>query len=197
VVDEDAALGRLVVADFAEARVLDRLMMYERRIESSLYRTMAQLRKEREAREAREVAATREGGSRSQGGLSAGQEPATPAKLGSFGANSMAEGGSSAAKITPNGVTTNPAAGAELGSFGANSMPEGATSVAKITPYGVTTSPGSASGEALAVDQDHGQDAHVTETPDGVATKGAKTTPCGAVEWAGRTRGPVAGARGA
>ena len=56
VVDEDAALGKLVVADFAETRVLDRLLMYERRIESSLYRTMAQLRKEREARQAREAA---------------------------------------------------------------------------------------------------------------------------------------------
>ena len=52
VVDEDAALGKVVVADFAEARVLDRLLMYERRIESSLYRTMAELRREREARAA-------------------------------------------------------------------------------------------------------------------------------------------------
>ena len=50
VVDEDAALGKVVVADFAGARVLDRLLMYERRIESSLYRTMAELRREREAR---------------------------------------------------------------------------------------------------------------------------------------------------
>jgi len=48
VVDEDAALGEVVVDDFAGARVLDRLLMYERRIESSLYRTMAQLRRERQ-----------------------------------------------------------------------------------------------------------------------------------------------------
>jgi len=47
VVDEDAALGQVVVEDFGGARVLDRLLMYERRIESSLYRTMAQLRQER------------------------------------------------------------------------------------------------------------------------------------------------------
>jgi hypothetical protein len=52
VLDEDAALGKAVVADFAEARVLDRMLMYERRIESSLYRTMTELRKEREARAA-------------------------------------------------------------------------------------------------------------------------------------------------
>jgi hypothetical protein len=43
--DGDLALGRTVVRDFSSARVLDRLLMYERRIESSLYRTMAELRK--------------------------------------------------------------------------------------------------------------------------------------------------------
>jgi hypothetical protein len=52
VLDENTALAQAVVEDFAEARVLDRLLMYERRIESSLYRTMAELRKEREARTA-------------------------------------------------------------------------------------------------------------------------------------------------
>ncbi len=48
VIDEDAALGQVVVEDFGGARVLDRLLMYERRIESSLYRTMAELRNERQ-----------------------------------------------------------------------------------------------------------------------------------------------------
>jgi len=33
------------VQDFAGARILDRLVMYERRIEGSLYRTMAELEK--------------------------------------------------------------------------------------------------------------------------------------------------------
>jgi len=164
VVDENAALGRVVVADFAETRVLDRLLMYERRIESSLYRTMAQLRREREAR----VAATREEGARLQGGLPTGQESATPAKLASFNANSMPEGASSVPKITPYGVTTSPARPAELASFGANSVPEGVSSVAKITPDGVTTSPGSLSGQVLPVVGNHGQDAHVTETPAAV-----------------------------
>jgi len=41
VLDENTALGKLVVEDFAQARVLDRMLMCERRIESSLYRTMA------------------------------------------------------------------------------------------------------------------------------------------------------------
>ena len=43
--DGDPATGRTVVRDFSDARVLDRLLMYERRIESSLYRTMAELQK--------------------------------------------------------------------------------------------------------------------------------------------------------
>jgi len=49
--DGDLTLGRTVVRDFANARVLDRLLMYERRIESSLYRTMAELQKLRRAQD--------------------------------------------------------------------------------------------------------------------------------------------------
>ncbi len=45
--DEELALGRIVVKDFAEARVLDRLLMYERRLEHSLCRMLGELRKER------------------------------------------------------------------------------------------------------------------------------------------------------
>jgi hypothetical protein len=39
------ALGRLAVKDFANARVLDRLLMYERRIENSLYKTLLELQR--------------------------------------------------------------------------------------------------------------------------------------------------------
>jgi len=91
VLNENATLAKLVVEDFAEARVLDRLLMYERRIESSLYRTMAQLRKERERRQARATAAT-EGAPCSDGDLPAGRESAAPPKLGSFGAQPSPEG---------------------------------------------------------------------------------------------------------
>jgi hypothetical protein len=45
--DPDLAVGRAAAKDFANSRILDRLMMYERRIEGSLYRTMAELRKVR------------------------------------------------------------------------------------------------------------------------------------------------------
>jgi len=39
------ALGRLAIKDFSNARVLERLLMYERRIESSLYKTILELQR--------------------------------------------------------------------------------------------------------------------------------------------------------
>ncbi|MGE5295002.1 MAG: hypothetical protein ACM3VT_09250, partial [Solirubrobacterales bacterium] len=50
--EEEVILGQVVMTDFARAQVLDRLLVHERRIESSLYRTMRELRREREARTA-------------------------------------------------------------------------------------------------------------------------------------------------
>jgi len=41
----ELALGRLVVKDFSNERVLDRLLMYERRIENSLYKTLLELQR--------------------------------------------------------------------------------------------------------------------------------------------------------
>jgi hypothetical protein len=39
------ALGRLAIKDFSNARVLERLLMYERRIEHSLHKTIFELQK--------------------------------------------------------------------------------------------------------------------------------------------------------
>jgi len=39
------ALGRMAIKDFSRARVLDRLLMYERRIEHSLYKTLLELQR--------------------------------------------------------------------------------------------------------------------------------------------------------
>jgi len=39
------ALGRLAIKDFSNARVLERLLMYERRIEHSLYKTILELQR--------------------------------------------------------------------------------------------------------------------------------------------------------
>jgi len=41
----DLALGRMAIKDFSNARVLDRLLMYERRIENSLYKTILELQR--------------------------------------------------------------------------------------------------------------------------------------------------------
>jgi len=48
---DELALGRVVVNDFSNARVLDRLLMYERRIEHSLYKTMSEFQRLRLMRE--------------------------------------------------------------------------------------------------------------------------------------------------
>jgi len=40
-----ATLGRMILEDFSRSAVLERLLRYERRIESSLYRTLSQLRR--------------------------------------------------------------------------------------------------------------------------------------------------------
>jgi len=47
----DLTLGRVVVRDFGHSRVLDRLGLYERRIEHSLYKTMGEFQKLRLLRE--------------------------------------------------------------------------------------------------------------------------------------------------
>jgi len=39
------ALGRLAIKDFSNARVLDRLLMYERRMEHSLYKTLLEFQR--------------------------------------------------------------------------------------------------------------------------------------------------------
>jgi len=41
----ELALGRLAIKDFANARVIDRLLMYERRIEHSLYKTLLEFQR--------------------------------------------------------------------------------------------------------------------------------------------------------
>ncbi|HPC94020.1 MAG TPA: hypothetical protein PLU87_03695 [Sedimentisphaerales bacterium] len=48
----DSALGRIVISDFRCAKVLERLGLYERRIEQGLYRTLDELEKVRQLRSA-------------------------------------------------------------------------------------------------------------------------------------------------
>ena len=47
---DDRILGRMLVEDFSHDRVLDKLSLYERRIETSMYRTMRELREQKRMR---------------------------------------------------------------------------------------------------------------------------------------------------
>jgi hypothetical protein len=148
VAEDESPWGRVVVEDFTRARVLDRLLLYERRIESSLYRTMGELRRFRAEGQAHAAAETPDGVTtnllaaaaeevpRSENRLQAGEESVTPPTLGSFGANAVA--GTETRKVTLGGPQT---------------------------PAGVARGTG-----ILPVVGNHGQDAHATETPAGVTT---------------------------
>jgi hypothetical protein len=50
----ELALGRLAVKDFSDARVLEHLLMYERRIENSLYKTLLEFQRLSIARKLKE-----------------------------------------------------------------------------------------------------------------------------------------------
>ncbi len=112
--DPDFVLGRVVVEDLSNARVIERLGLYERRIESSLYRTMRELRMAKKDKDRRsevgdqpvtagsQAAPGRSvcpGGAESEAGRAGIEEPAaglptSDRELGTSGA-------------TPCGVTTN------------------------------------------------------------------------------------------
>jgi len=123
--EEEVILGQVVMTDFARAQVLDRLLVHERRIESSLYRTMAELRKEREVRTAANASVE---ASHSKDNPPPDQEPAAPAEFASFGANPAEE----AARV---GEVSSDSSDFTLQTSHFELLEE------KITPYGVTTNP--------------------------------------------------------
>jgi len=63
------AVDRRIVQDFNELRTFDRLLIHERRIENSLYRTMAELEKRRLLRQSAPAAGTPQGRQASGGDL--------------------------------------------------------------------------------------------------------------------------------
>jgi len=97
--EEARALGRRVAQDFAGARILDRLLVYERRIEGSLYRTMAELEKRQRLRRERETGQEGEEGSGRYGGAS--REPPADFTLDNLLA------ALAVLEETPDGATTN------------------------------------------------------------------------------------------
>ena len=58
--EPELVLGRAVIKDYSNSRVLDRLLMYERRIENSMLKIMNELRRLRIIRELEEANATEE-----------------------------------------------------------------------------------------------------------------------------------------
>jgi hypothetical protein len=52
---DDLALGYIAMWDFAEQRALERLSMYERRFEASLFKTMAELKKLQRMRQSEQI----------------------------------------------------------------------------------------------------------------------------------------------
>jgi len=151
--DEEAViLGQVVMTDFARAQVLDRLLVHERRIENSLYRTMRELRKEREARKTAEVPHSQGNPAvnkvnpvnevnkvltpRSKGNLAVDREPPIPAELASFG------GGVSSVKCQVSSEQ-GPVSG-----YGSDFTLE--TSHLKLAPASCETNPISAGGRALS-----------------------------------------------
>jgi hypothetical protein len=188
--EEEVILGQVVMTDFARAQVLDRLLVHERRIEGSLYRTMAELRREQEARKASEASpsqanpeADREVNKvnqvnkvltpRSEGALAVDREPAIPAELASFGESASEEAASGASDLT-----------LQTSHFKLEEE--------KITPHGVTTNEAEPATQA-AVEPFHASRAILRNEPnlpgqlgDGGAVKGLDAV-------AGRTLGcPIA-----
>ncbi len=60
ITDDHLLLARIATRDWSDARVLDKMMMYERRIESSMYRTMNELNKLQKARKTEQDRAARQ-----------------------------------------------------------------------------------------------------------------------------------------
>ncbi|MCL5281106.1 MAG: hypothetical protein M1376_14495, partial [Planctomycetes bacterium] len=99
------------VEDFANARVLDRLLVYERRIENSLYRTLRELREQKRVRLAGAPAeAIRCMSERISGGTSVLPVVRNPGQDGDLKREVSRLGTHAHATATPAGVTTHPSA---------------------------------------------------------------------------------------
>jgi len=148
----DPVVGLTVVKDFSETRVLERLLVCERRLENSLYRTMAELRQVQGQRQGAAEGARGDSRSRrSREGQGRGgpfhRVPQTRPPDFTL-ADLLAKIG--AQEDEPAGATTN-APEAQSQSCETNPIPPSGTGI-------------------LPVNEDHRQDADATIPPDGVTT---------------------------
>jgi hypothetical protein len=120
--DPALAVGRMLKRDYAHERGLERLMVYERWIENSLYRSMKELRQVQSERKAQD--SDGEGVSRASRPRSEGETPST--------------------RQTPCGVTTNGVDSAKQSQFAAEEgghSPPGETGPDHPMPHGQTSLP--------------------------------------------------------
>ena len=161
-VPADPVLGRMLVADFSGARVLERVLLYERRIESSLYRARAELRQLRNQR----VNSARRGAASVAGKMGWGldtDEPAMSAR------NRWRQTEANGSGQGPQGGSQESVAGSRLGTAGQTNPISGPLPLGRAAfPGGPAcqtkpmdvTAPGLG---GLGGDLEHGRDAHATE----------------------------------
>ncbi len=185
--EEALAADRKVVKDFAEGRILDRLLVYEGRIEHHLYRTMAQLEKRQRLGRERAAASSPCDGS-DESGTSESVESEYPDGISGLAAPTAVGPAAGVCTNVPEAETckTNPispgdgwdeAAGA--GDVGQSCK----TNPICGSPSGTGIPSAPLSGQALPVKEDHRQacpepcerDADATIPPDGGTTNLAQT----------------------
>jgi hypothetical protein len=197
--DGDLSLGRTVVRDFSGARVLDRLLMYERRIERSLYRTMAELQKLRRAekpqahdagigsrtrRDAKEDTRIKVSGGQCPPYEAPVLDPAGDAHVSKASCLRTAGGTPATRPPADREFMTDCAKQSQLSPVdGVHSPPHESSeaSPGEETPYGVITSAGDSAKQSQVppVDSVHGtpcENGHASDceqTPDGVTTSAA------------------------
>ena len=146
--DPSLAVGRATVRDYSHNKVLDRLMMYEQRIEGCLYKTMAELRKVRLTPASK---ATDSG--------NGDQAPARP--------ETMTDSAKQTQFAAADGQQSPPCTKDDVS---CETKPIESAGVVCSVPVRASRSTG-----ILPVILNHGRDAHATETPYGVTTSEARS----------------------
>jgi len=136
--EADLSPGVIAAKDFMHDRVLDRLLMYERRIESSLYRTMNELRKLQHEQDRESGAAVRSGSARASVGAGPCARPGQPQGV--------------APTASRQGATTDAADFAKQSQSASGETASTESSKKEGTPCGVTTSAGECARQSQSAD---------------------------------------------
>ena len=186
--DADLSPGTIAAKDFTNNRVLDRLLMYEGRIERSLYRTMNELRKLQHEQELQAGAPARSRNARycakQSQILPTDDVHDTPCRSG--GAPSRSEDVTNCAKQSqvlltdggqspPQGVDVPPCSQG-VTDFAEQSQSAGGETASSVsptkeeTPYGVTTSAGNCAEQSQSAEEVSGLKREVSSKKDAVSS---------------------------